>query len=387
MTGSSEPSRFSTTSSNGALAYPNPHGVAIARRCEGLLLAARGEVAGAIESMDAALAGHAQRPLPLETGRTLLEKGSIERRAKRKTAAKQTLEHALALLEPLGAAFWVARARDEFTRIGLRRAFVTDGLTPAQERVAELAVGGATNREIARDALHERSLGRVAPHQDLQRAQNSLARATRRRARRPPLDGHRRQHPGQRRRAGPNPERRSAESALDAATSAQASGSGGNSPDLVLITTCRDQTYTELGAPLRNRRPLNGSTPLSGRDPRGAQRCSGDRAYVGPSPRAASQMDENQLSSWRAGEDCWTAPALRKSMHFDADTAWTQCCYARRRSGPGEGALSLQADEAVLPTLQTSPAIWRASTIAERQSHACRWPRACSCIEAAAAQA
>jgi DNA-binding NarL/FixJ family response regulator len=132
-----------------ALPYPNPHGVAIAKRCEGLVLAAHGELAGAVEAMDAALAHHAQRPLPLEIGRTLLEKGSIERRAKRKTAAKQTLEQALAVLEPLDAAIWVARARDELGRIGLRGTAQAEGLTPAQSRVAELAAGGATNREIA----------------------------------------------------------------------------------------------------------------------------------------------------------------------------------------------------------------------------------------------
>ena len=51
--------------------------------------------------------------------------------------------------EPLGAALWVARGRDELGRIGFRRSVVTEGLTPAQERVAELAAGGATNREIA----------------------------------------------------------------------------------------------------------------------------------------------------------------------------------------------------------------------------------------------
>ena len=132
-----------------ALPYENPHGRAIARRCEGLLLAARGDLARAIEAMDAALAQHALRPLPLEIGRTLLEKGSIERRAKRKTAAKHTLERALAVLEPLDAAIWVHRARDELGRIGLRRAVVSEGLTPAQLRVAEMAVAGATNREIA----------------------------------------------------------------------------------------------------------------------------------------------------------------------------------------------------------------------------------------------
>lgn len=136
-----------------ALAYPNPNALAIARRCEGLALAARGELAAAITSLDLAVVEHVRRRLPLELGRTLLEKGSIQRRAKRKTAAKHTLEQALALLEPLGAAIWVARARDELGRIGLRRAVVTEGLTPAQQRVAELAANGATNREIAQ-TLH-----------------------------------------------------------------------------------------------------------------------------------------------------------------------------------------------------------------------------------------
>ena len=132
-----------------ALPYDNPHGRAVARRCEGLLLAARGDPTRGIEAMDAALAQHAQRPLPLEIGRTLLEKGSLERRAKRKTAAKATLERALGVLEPLDAAMWVARARDELGRIGLRRAAASEGITPAQARVADLAVAGATNREIA----------------------------------------------------------------------------------------------------------------------------------------------------------------------------------------------------------------------------------------------
>ncbi|HET6583111.1 MAG TPA: hypothetical protein VFG69_06685, partial [Nannocystaceae bacterium] len=95
-----------------ATSYANPHAMAIARRCEGLVLAARGDLERAIDALDAALTEHARRRLPLELGRTLLEKGSLERRAKRKTAAKQSLEQALALLEPLDAAIWVSRARD-----------------------------------------------------------------------------------------------------------------------------------------------------------------------------------------------------------------------------------------------------------------------------------
>ena len=126
---------------------------AIAARSEGLLLAARGELPAAIDAMDAAIAAHQRCERPFEHGRTLLEKGSIERRARHKAAAKQTLEQALAILEPLGAEIWVTRARDELSRIGLRRAKATEGLTAAQTRVAELVVAGLTNPQIAQQ-LH-----------------------------------------------------------------------------------------------------------------------------------------------------------------------------------------------------------------------------------------
>jgi DNA-binding NarL/FixJ family response regulator len=127
----------------------NPHAVATARRCRGQLLASRGDIAAAIETMDAALEAHRQRPVPLELGRTLLEMGALQRRAKRKTAAKRTLEEAVAMLEPLEARLWLDRAHDELGRIGLRRAAITEGLTPAQTRVAELVAAGLSNQEIA----------------------------------------------------------------------------------------------------------------------------------------------------------------------------------------------------------------------------------------------
>jgi DNA-binding NarL/FixJ family response regulator len=135
---------------------------AIAARSEGMLLAARGEQAAAIDAMDTAVAAHLLSPRPFEHGVTLVEKGSIERRAKRKSAAKQTLDDAVEILEPLGAEIWISRARDELSRIGLRRARVTEGLTPAQERVTELVVAGSTNAEIARE-LHM-SLRTVESH-------------------------------------------------------------------------------------------------------------------------------------------------------------------------------------------------------------------------------
>ncbi len=140
----------------------SPYVQALVGRSEGLLLAARGDLPAAIDAMNTALDAHAQGRRLFEHGRTLLEKGSIERRAKRKAAAKQTLEQALAMFEPIGAKLWVERTRDELSRIGLRRAKATDGLTAAQRRVAELVAAGLSNPQIARE-LHM-SLRTVESH-------------------------------------------------------------------------------------------------------------------------------------------------------------------------------------------------------------------------------
>jgi DNA-binding NarL/FixJ family response regulator len=127
----------------------NPNALAIAERCRGLVLGAHGQIAEAIEAMEGALVAHDQRPLAPEIARTLLELGALQRRAKQKNAAKHTLERALEMFVAIGAPMWEERTRDQLARIGLRRPVVTEGLTPAQQRVADLVVAGKSNREIA----------------------------------------------------------------------------------------------------------------------------------------------------------------------------------------------------------------------------------------------
>lgn len=126
----------------------NPNACAIGERCQGLLLAGRGDLAGALVRMQAALDAHRQRLLRPELARTLLEQGTIQRRAKQKNAAKQSLENALAIFEEIGASMWAARTRDELQRLGLKRK-TQEGLTPAQARVVELVCTGMSNRQIA----------------------------------------------------------------------------------------------------------------------------------------------------------------------------------------------------------------------------------------------
>jgi DNA-binding CsgD family transcriptional regulator len=126
----------------------SPWGEASAGRCEGLILAAEGDLAAALASLERALTVHERLPQPFDLARTLLVLGVIQRRARKRRDARETLERALAGFQGLGAALWAAKARAELARIG-GRAPTRDDLTPAERRVAELVAEGKTNKEVA----------------------------------------------------------------------------------------------------------------------------------------------------------------------------------------------------------------------------------------------
>ena len=125
--------------------------MATGARCRALVLAARGDLLGASAAADEAVRHHDRLPLPFELGRTLLVRGAVQRRDKRKREARDTLTKALEVFDGLGAALWSERTRAELARIGGRAASSLT-LTPTEARVAELVAAGGTNREVA-DAL------------------------------------------------------------------------------------------------------------------------------------------------------------------------------------------------------------------------------------------
>ena len=124
----------------------------IASRCRALLSAAAGDTDAAYASLDRALELQEQLQEPFERGRTLLVRGTLQRRNRKKRPARESLTQALAVFDELGARLWSERARAELRRIGGRAPATPGVLTPTEERVAALVAAGRTYREVA-DAL------------------------------------------------------------------------------------------------------------------------------------------------------------------------------------------------------------------------------------------
>ncbi len=98
--------------------------------------------------LEIAVREHERLPQPFERARTLSALGMVQRRAKRKRPARDSLQEAVRLFDLLGASLWAARVRAEVGRIG-GRATSAFALTPTEEQVASLAADGRTNREVA----------------------------------------------------------------------------------------------------------------------------------------------------------------------------------------------------------------------------------------------
>jgi ATP/maltotriose-dependent transcriptional regulator MalT len=121
---------------------------AMGARGRAMLLAAGGDIDGAHEHATAALTHHDSLPMPFERARTQVLLGQIQRRQRRKEAATNNLREALAAFESMGVVQWAERARAELARADVAH-LGTDELTPSEQRVAELAASGMSNKDIA----------------------------------------------------------------------------------------------------------------------------------------------------------------------------------------------------------------------------------------------
>ena len=131
------------------------------------------------EALEAAAAAYGALGLAFDEARTLLALGRAQRRAKKWGAARDVLERAVAAFEAIGSPGWAEDARAELERVGARRPAPGGGLTTTERRVADLAVDGLANKEIARTLVVTVNTGRVPPPQHLRQARHPLPRAAR----------------------------------------------------------------------------------------------------------------------------------------------------------------------------------------------------------------
>ena len=129
--------------------FERPRIHATAARCRALLWAACDDLEAAVRHAEAALEHHRDLPVPFERARTLIVFGTLHRRAKHKAAARAALEEAIEILDWMGARLWAERARAELDRIGGRAP--AGGLTPTEQRVADLVAEGRSNKQVASD--------------------------------------------------------------------------------------------------------------------------------------------------------------------------------------------------------------------------------------------
>lgn len=122
---------------------------AVGERVHALVRAERGDLGAALARAEAALSAHEALPMPFERARTLLVKGVVERRLRRRAHARSTLTEAASEFERMGARLWAERARGELARVAGRARQAENELTPTEHRVALLAAQGLSNKEIA----------------------------------------------------------------------------------------------------------------------------------------------------------------------------------------------------------------------------------------------
>ena len=132
-----------------AVAQEHPWGLATVERSLAVLTLTVGYDDAAAADLAQAAAAYRSLGLDFDAARTLLFLGRAQRRAKKRTAARQSLQAARAGFERLGCSGWAQAAAAELDRVSGRRAAPGGGLTPSEQRVADLVASGLSNKQIA----------------------------------------------------------------------------------------------------------------------------------------------------------------------------------------------------------------------------------------------
>jgi DNA-binding CsgD family transcriptional regulator len=127
----------------------HPWGLATVKRSMAAIRLAEGYDDAAAAQLTRASADYGALGLGFESARALLYLGRLQRRAKKRAAARQALGEAQSGFERLGCSGWAQAASAELDRISGRRPAASGGLTPSEQKVADLVASGLSNKEIA----------------------------------------------------------------------------------------------------------------------------------------------------------------------------------------------------------------------------------------------
>jgi DNA-binding NarL/FixJ family response regulator len=132
-----------------AAAQQHPWALATADRAAAVVTLAGGYDAAAAARLAAAAESYRALGAGWDAARALLVLGRAQRRAKKRAAARESLQAARAGFEQLGCPGWAQAAAAELERVSGRRAAPAGGLTPGERRVAELVAAGLSNKQVA----------------------------------------------------------------------------------------------------------------------------------------------------------------------------------------------------------------------------------------------
>jgi DNA-binding CsgD family transcriptional regulator len=122
--------------------------LAVSARSRAILLAARGDLAAAVEVGERSMQQYERLPMPFERARTLLLLGQLYRRKRQKRKAIDAFNEALEAFTQIGATTWAERVNSELSRSKVGHTGDV-GLTSSEQQVADLAATGMTNNDIA----------------------------------------------------------------------------------------------------------------------------------------------------------------------------------------------------------------------------------------------
>jgi DNA-binding CsgD family transcriptional regulator len=127
----------------------HPWGLATARRAAAVAHLAEGYDEAVAGELAGAAADYGALGLGFEQARTLLFLGRVQRRFKKRAAARESLGRARTEFERLGCHGWAELATAELARVSGRRPRGTGELTASEQRVAELVASGLSNKAVA----------------------------------------------------------------------------------------------------------------------------------------------------------------------------------------------------------------------------------------------